>query len=433
MKSRFIKMAIVAASALAFMNCGDDAANSVSNAIGDNGIPGVEQPGEPIIDPITGEVIQPADPEAQLPANGPSEGQPIVQPGEGETVGPNVPGGEESVVLGGSDPSVPGEVVDPSLPTENPAVGPESSADVEVPASSSSVVPEVSSSSEKAPEPESSSSVEEPVQQAPKGIFLANDTDENKNYMEVEYFTKTGDNGGAVLAYPKRLSETQKHGVVLWGPGGGTEPTAYEGLIKRLASHGFVVIATSESPDGTGRGKPALDWLEKKNNTPGDPLYQKLDMTKVGASGHSMGGLQSEKMLLGDDRVITAILNNSGAFDHATAAKVSKSKTIAIVYGEGGMERPNAEGDYYSVKAGMVPACLLKMTGGKGNECQNGECGWGHGSGPWGGMAATVAWMRWHLGGEDFRKKDFVGTSGAYINGPIVGESGNWKGQCINF
>ncbi|MCQ2104786.1 MAG: alpha/beta hydrolase [Fibrobacter sp.] len=433
MKSRFIKMAIVAASALAFMNCGDDAANSVSNAIGDNGIPGVEQPSEPIIDPITGEVIQPADPEAQLPADGPSEGQPVVQPGEGETVGPNVSGGEESVVPGGSDPSVPGEVVDPSLPTENPAVGPESSADVEAPASSSSVVPEVSSSSEKAPEPESSSSVEEPVQQAPKGIFLANDTDENKNYMEVEYFTKTGDNGGAVLAYPKRLSETQKHGVVLWGPGGGTEPTAYEGLIKRLASHGFVVIATSESPDGTGRGKPALDWLEKKNNTPGDPLYQKLDMTKVGASGHSMGGLQSEKMLLGDDRVITAVLNNSGAFDHATAAKVSKSKTIAIVYGEGGMERPNAEGDYYSVKAGMVPACLLKMTGGKGNECQNGECGWGHGSGPWGGMAATVAWMRWHLGGEDFRKKDFVGTSGAYINGPIVGESGNWKGQCINF
>lgn len=433
MKSRFIKMAIVAASALAFMNCGDDATNSVSNAIGDNGIPGVEQPGEPIIDPITGEVIQPADPEAQIPADGPSEGQPVVQPGEGETVGPNVSGGEESVVPGGSDPIVPGEVVDPSLPTENPAVGPESSADVEAPASSSSVVPEVSSSSEKAPEPESSSSVEEPVQQAPKGIFLANDTDENKNYMEVEYFTKTGDNGGAVLAYPKRLSETQKHGVVLWGPGGGTEPTAYEGLIKRLASHGFVVIATSESPDGTGRGKPALDWLEKKNNTPGDPLYQKLDMTKVGASGHSMGGLQSEKMLLGDDRVITAVLNNSGAFDHATAAKVSKSKTIAIVYGEGGMERPNAEGDYYSVKAGMVPACLLKMTGGKGNECQNGECGWGHGSGPWGGMAATVAWMRWHLGGEDFRKKDFVGTSGAYINGPIVGESGNWKGQCINF
>lgn len=449
MKSRFIKMAIVAASALAFMNCGDDAANSVSNAIGDNGIPGVEQPGEPIIDPITGEVIQPADPEAQLPADGPSEGQPGVQPGEGETVGPNVPGGEESVVLGGSDPSAPSEQpiessssVDDSRNqycNANPTASICGNMDV-IPMpdegkSSSSVVPEVSSSSEKVPEPESSSSVEEPVQQAPKGIFLAYDTDENKNYMEVEYFTNTGDNGGAVLAYPKRLSETQKHGVVLWGPGGGSKPTDYEGLIKRLASHGFVVIATSESPDGTGRGKPALDWLEKKNNTPGDPLYQKLDMTKVGASGHSMGGLQSEEMLIADDRVITAILNNSGDMGHQDGARVPANKTFAIVYGEGGMERPNAEADYGNpgVKA---PACLIKMTGGvKGNppECQNGECGWGHGSGPWGGVAATVAWMRWHLGGEDFRKADFVGATGRYIDGAIIGQQGYWKGQCKNF
>jgi hypothetical protein len=219
---------------------------------------------------------------------------------------------------------------------------------------------------------------------------------------------------------------------VLWGPGGGSNPNDYEGIIRRLASHGFVVVATSESPGNTDRGKPALDWLEKKNNTPGDVLYQKLDMTKVGASGHSMGGLQSEQMLINDRRVITALLNNSGDLGHTAMSYVSSEKTIAIVYGEGGMERPNAEADYNNqgVKA---PACLIKMTGGQGNECQQGECGWGHGSGPWGGMAATVAWMRWHLGGEDFRKADFVGSTGRYIDGAIVGQPGKWKGQCKNF
>ena len=206
----------------------------------------------------------------------------------------------------------------------------------------------------------------------------------------------------------------------------------YEGIIRRLASHGFVVVATSESPDGTNRGIPALDWLAKKNTTQGDVLYGKLDMTKVGASGHSMGGLQSEKMLINDKRVITAVLNNSGAFNHAELANVPAGKTAAIVYGEGGMERPNAEGDYNNNNV-KIPACLLKMTGGQGNECQNGECGWGHGSGPWGGMAATVAWMRWHLGGETFRKDDFVGSSGKYINGAILGQPGKWKGQCKNF
>ena len=48
-------------------------------------------------------------------------------------------------------------------------------------------------------------------------------------------------------------------------------------------------------------------------------------------------------------------------------------------------------------------------------------------------MAATISWMRWHLGGEDWRKADFVGMNGKYINGPIIGESGNWKGTCKNF
>lgn len=404
MKSKFLKMAVVVIAALALVNCGDDS-----------------NPATPGQNP-TGELSSSSDvlggPEAGVSSSSEIAAGPVTQiSSSSEIVDPGIPSDKIC-----ESSSLPGACEDDSNPN-NPAVGP---------TSSSSVIPALSSSSEKIEQPESSSSVEEPVQQAPKGIFLANDTDENKNYMEVEYFTNTGDNGGAVLAYPKRLSETQKHGVVLWGPGGGTKPTAYEGLIKRLASHGFVVFATSESPDGTGRGKPALDWLEKKNNTPGDPLYQKLDMTKVGASGHSMGGLQSEQMLINDDRVITAVLNNSGAFNHAEATKISTSKSFAIVYGEGGMERPNAEGDYNNPNV-KAPGCLIKMTGGQGNECQQGECGWGHGSGPWGGMAATVAWMRWHLGGEDFRKADFVGTSGKYINGPIIGERGYWKGQCKNF
>ena len=311
-------------------------------------------------------------------------------------------------------------------PQSSAVTGPESSAGI--PASSSSEVANPQSSSSEAA-PVVSSSSEEPK---PEGIFLSDDTDENKNYMEVEYIKNTADNGGGVLCYPKRLSDTKKHGVILWGPGGGSNPNDYEGIIRRLASHGFVVVATSESPDGTGRGIPALNWLEKKSTTQGDPLFGKLDMTKVGASGHSMGGLQSEKMLINDKRVITAVLNNSGAFNHAELTNVPQGKTAAIVYGEGGAERPNAEGDYNNnnVKA---PACLLKMTGGQGNECYNGECGWGHGSGPWGGMAATVAWMRWHLGGEDWRKDDFVGTSGKYIDGAIIGQPGKWKGQCKNF
>ena len=425
MKSMYFKNLakglVIVSAALALINC-DDSTSAANDTISDPSQPAIENP---VDDPTN--TTNPADPS---------------QPGEVVTDPTQQPSQQGEVIGGGSENPATDPSTNPSTDPTNPDVTIPASSGSENPASSGSEVvgpsdPVAQSSSSEAVKPASSSSeqkVESSSSEAKveSGIFLSDDTDENKDYMEVTYIERTGDNGGAILAYPKRLSDTKKHAVVLWGPGGGTEPGAYSGIIKRLASHGFVVIATSESPDGTGRGKPALDWLENKNNTPGDPLYGKLDMTKVGCSGHSMGGLQSEQMLINDSRVITAVMNNSGAFNHAELTKVSPNKTVAIVYGEGGMERPNAEGDYNNnnVKA---PACLLKMTGGQGNECQNGECGWGHGSGPWGGMAATVAWMRWHLGGEDFRKADFVGSTGKYIDGAIIGQPGKWKGQCKNF
>ena len=416
MKSKLLKT-VVLASSLVFFNCGDDAA-----------LPSIPNYGN--LSSSSAEEVQPGESSDSQGASGTEISSSAVQqggdeivPGSSADVGPQVqsssavaPGAESSADVAASSSSV-------AAPVSSSEQNPGSSSDV-APVSSSAKVE--SSSSEKKVE---SSSSEAPK---PKGVFLAEGTDETKDQLKVKYIERTGHDGGGILAYPEQLSNDQKHAVVVWGPGGGTEPGAYGGIIRRLASHGFVVIALRESPGNATQAIPALNWLEKKNNDPNDPLYQKLDMTKVGCSGHSMGGLESEQALIKDDRVITAMLNNSGDLGHTAMSQVSTSKTIGIVYGEGGMERPNAEADYNNqgVKA---PACLIKMTGGQGNECQQGECGWGHGSGPWGGMAATVAWMRWHLGGEDNRKADFVGTSGRYINGEILGERGHWKGQCKNF
>jgi len=358
--------------------------------------------------------------------------------------------GDGTVTPGGDDACLASSLPDACGPGTNPVVNPTSSADVNpassadvnpassaevVPASSESVSAE-SSSSEAAPVVSSSSEEAKPA--VPK-IFLANDKEEEKNYMEVEYKTNTGWDGEGILAYPKRLTDNpdQKHAVVVWGPGGGTKPSAYEGMIRRLASHGFVVIALKESPGNATQAIKALDWLDGLNKDSNSPLFGKLDMNTVGCSGHSMGGLESEQALIKDRRVLTAFLNNSGDWGGAGAMKVATDRTIAILYGEGGMERGNAENDYNNANV-KAPACLIQMTGGKGTECYEvapgrRECGYGHGSGSWDGMAATVAWMRWHLGGEEWRKADFVGTSGKYIDGNIAGHDGKWKGQCKNF
>ena len=413
MKSKLLKT-VVLASSLVFLNCGDDVTSAINNYAAGFSSSSAEE-----VQPGTSSDSQ-GDAGTEISSSAAQQNQDAILPGSSADVGPQVE--SSSAVAPGAESSA--DVA-------------ASSSSVVAPASSSEKAPVVSSSSVSAPAVSSSSS-EEKVESSsseeakPKGVFLAEGSDETKDQMRVKYIERTGHDGGGILAYPEQLSNDQKHAVVVWGPGGGTEPGAYGGIIRRLASHGFVVIALRESPGNATQAIPALNWLEKKNKDPNDPLYQKLDMSKVGCSGHSMGGLESEQALIKDDRVITAMLNNSGDLGHTAMSQVSASKTVGIVYGEGGMERPNAEADYNNqgVKA---PACLIKMTGGQGNECQQGECGWGHGSGPWGGMAATVAWMRWHLGGEDFRKADFVGTSGRYINGEIIGERGHWKGQCKNF
>ena len=435
MKSKILKT-MVLASTLAFFNCGDDA---VTSAIGDYA--------KAFSSSSAGEV-QPGD--AGASSSSVSE---AAQQGQNEfasvsssstgTAQTNPALSSSSIdesCLASSLPDACGPGTNP-LPTSSSSVVPASSADaqsatssadVQKPASSSSAVVEKPASSSSAVKPASSSS-EKKVEssssaEAPKGIFLAEGTEEEKDLLQVEYKTRTGWDGGGILSYPKQLSSTQKHGVVVWGPGGGTEPGAYEGMIRRLASHGFVVIALKESPGDASQAIKALDWLDKQNKDQSSPLFGKLDMNVVGCSGHSMGGLESEQAVIKDKRVLTAFLNNSGDWNGNGANKVATDRSIAILFGEVGMEKDNAKNDYNNngVKA---PACLIEMTGGP----RNSEGGYGHGSGSWDGMAATVAWMRWHLGGETNRKADFVGTSGKYIDGSIIGKQGKWKTQCKNF
>lgn len=382
MKSKIFK-GVILASAIAFINCGDETATSPLSATGDISSSSIDAPAES----SSSDVVSVESSSSEIAPTSSSEIAPASS-------------SDEAPVSSADAPSSSADVQS-------------SSSDV---ASSSSVAQ--SSSSEQV----SSSS------KAPKGIFLANGKEEEKDQLKVVYKTNTGWDNKGILAYPEQLSSDQKHGVVVWGPGGGTEPGAYEGMIRRLASHGFVVIALSVSPGDASQATKAIDWLENKNKDSNDPFYQKLELTKVGCSGHSMGGLESEQAAIKDKRVFTAFLNNSGDKNGGVIKNFPKEKTAAVLYGEVGMEKPNAIKDYET--ATDIKSCLIEMTGGPKN---NSEGGYGHGSGSWDGMAATIAWMRWQLGGENERQADFVGTTGKYIDGNIVGHQGKWKTQCKNF
>ena len=273
MKSKIFK-GVILASAIAFINCGDDSATSPLSSTGDISSSSIESTAES----SSSEVAPVESSSSEIAPTSSSEIAPASSTDE-------APASSADALSSSSDVQ-------------------SSSGDV---ASSSSVAQ--SSSSEQV---SSSSEQVSSSSEAPKGIFLASGKEEEKDQLKVVYKTNTGWDNKGILAYPEQLSSDQKHGVVVWGPGGGTEPGAYEGMIRRLASHGFVVIALSVSPGDASQASKAIDWLENKNKDSNDPFYQKLELTKVGCSGHSMGGLESEQAAIKDKRVFTAFLNNSG-------------------------------------------------------------------------------------------------------------------------
>jgi hypothetical protein len=116
----------------------------------------------------------------------------------------------------------------------------------------------------------------------------------NGNWAATGPFAVTvGPNDGAHTIYrPTDLGQNGvRHPVILWGNGTGATPGIYDGLLRHLASHGFVVAAANTTQSGSGQEMlSGATFLANENNRPGSVYYQKIDTSRIGATGHSQGG-----------------------------------------------------------------------------------------------------------------------------------------------
>ncbi|WP_068824797.1 alpha/beta hydrolase family protein [Pseudomonas sp. BMS12] len=112
----------------------------------------------------------------------------------------------------------------------------------------------------------------------------------------VYYPTNTTGKMGAIAVIPGYLS--YESSIEWWGP--------------RLASHGFVVMTMNtntiyDQPDSRATQlSKALDYLISQSGSSSSPIYNKVDSTRLGAIGWSMGGGGSLK--LATQRSINAII-----------------------------------------------------------------------------------------------------------------------------
>ncbi|MBN1170962.1 MAG: hypothetical protein JXA67_02205 [Micromonosporaceae bacterium] len=117
-----------------------------------------------------------------------------------------------------------------------------------------------------------------------------------------------------------------KHPVIIWGNGYGTTTSAYDGLLKHFASHGFIVAAANTT--NAGSGTEMLAGIDGIKNVAA--ISSAADLTRIGATGHSMGGIGSLKAAA-DKRVRTAF-PLEGCRDRPTGLT---DKTVAIFQASG--------------------------------------------------------------------------------------------------
>jgi predicted dienelactone hydrolase len=81
------------------------------------------------------------------------------------------------------------------------------------------------------------------------------------------------------------------HPVIIWGNGTFSSPADYRGFLTHLASHGFIVAAANTSNAGNGSQMiNCLNFVTQQNGSSSSAFFQKVDLQRVGASGHSQGG-----------------------------------------------------------------------------------------------------------------------------------------------
>jgi hypothetical protein len=107
----------------------------------------------------------------------------------------------------------------------------------------------------------------------------------------IERESNVGPDGAYDIVRPMQLGEAgRKHPIISWNNGTRYQIDEYQALLDHWASHGFVVMgAHTNRTAGGAVHKAAIDWLVAENARSGGAYFGMLDLTRIGAAGHSQG------------------------------------------------------------------------------------------------------------------------------------------------
>jgi len=242
----------------------------------------------------------------------------------------------------------------------------------------------------------------------------------------------TQTNGATATVYfPTGSSES--FGAVVTMPGWDGDQSNLQWLGPRLASNGFVVINVDtparrgDFPDARARfGVQALNQVVTLSATAGSALFGKVDATRLGMIGHSMGGGAALVAARDNPGLFKAIVPLSPWYDQATRDFPSATPTLVFVC-TGDMTATvsgYALPIYDSLRShkAYVEAAHVPVPGGDAHNCVR----TGVANRPKLGKVA-VSWLKLWLDGDP-RYLPFV--CGAQNPGTDTGFTNVWRSSC---
>ena len=216
---------------------------------------------------------------------------------------------------------------------------------------------------------------------------------------------------GSTVFRPTNLGQGGvKHPIFVWGTGATSTPAQYRDHFSRMASHGFVIISPNTGSVTAGRLTQSLNWIVAQNSAAG--IYNgKLNTSKIAMGGHSLGSTSTFDAERTATNLTTTIHIAGGSFDGQGSSKV-KTPT-AYICGSTDFALTNCQRDYQNMRAGGQPLFFSVMQGVDHIQAARRA------------LPAMIAWLRWHLAGEN-RKAEFS-PGGKFFSGIFRSQVKNWN------
>jgi hypothetical protein len=200
--------------------------------------------------------------------------------------------------------------------------------------------------------------------------------------------------------------------VILWGNGTNVNFATYSPMLAQWASYGFIVAAAMTGNAGSGKEMLAcLDYLERENGRDGSVYRSAVDLTRVGASGHSQGGRGA--IMAGRDPRLTATAPiqpyTLGASYEAGSEANQHGPMLLLSGGADNVADPERNHRPVFEKAN-VPVVWANMLLAGHSTPSTGN------SGPY--RPVTTAWFLWRLAGDETAGAMFKGTACGYCMDP---------------